>query len=185
MSATSTGTYYQRTTLESFAQYAGANSLSELIDGRPLRHPLPGVPHQQAALAVAAFLRQKGGQRGTTTAAPLDLYPGGESLVRPDVVWVRHRSEKCQLRGGTWFGAPDIVVEVMSAPTRKFDRGIKFDLYERVGVREYWLVDYSDVYLEVYRLEQGRLARQGLFGPGDVFRSTPLVQEVAYDALFA
>lgn len=38
-------------------------------------------------------------------------------------------------------GAPDLVIEILSASTARYDRGPKLRAYERTGVREVWLVD--------------------------------------------
>lgn len=54
-------------------------------------------------------------------------------------------------------GAPDLVVEVLSPSTRKNDRGDKLRVYERFGVKEYWIVDPQLKTLEVYLLEDDRL----------------------------
>ena len=51
---------------------------------------------------------------------------------------------------------PDLVVEVLSPSTQANDRGVKFDDYERSGVREYWLVDPEHGAVEMYHAEGGR-----------------------------
>lgn len=48
-------------------------------------------------------------------------------------------------------GAPDLVVEVLSPRTAKYDRAHKKDAYARAGVREYWLVDPANKSIEIYR----------------------------------
>ena len=48
-------------------------------------------------------------------------------------------------------GAPDVVVEVLSSSTMRNDRTYKKDVYERSGVREYWIVNPADKSVEVYR----------------------------------
>lgn len=52
-------------------------------------------------------------------------------------------------------GAPDLVVEVLSPSTAKYDRMYKKDVYERCGVLEYRLVSPAERYIEVYWLEDG------------------------------
>ena len=55
------------------------------------------------------------------------------------------------------YGAPDLVVEVLSPSTAKFDRGRKMRIYGQSGVREYWLVNPPDKLVEQYLLHEGRL----------------------------
>ena len=51
----------------------------------------------------------------------------------------RERREIC--RGNTLYGAPDIVVEILSASNRSHDQVEKANLYARAGVPEYWILD--------------------------------------------
>ena len=53
-------------------------------------------------------------------------------------------------------GAPDLVVEVLSPSTMKRDRTEKKDVYEKCGVKEYWIVNPAGKSIEQYILENGR-----------------------------
>jgi len=53
-------------------------------------------------------------------------------------------------------GAPDLVVEVLSKSTQKYDITIKKQVYELIGVKEYWIVDYRNKSIEVYILKDGK-----------------------------
>ena len=55
------------------------------------------------------------------------------------------------------YGAPDLVVEVLSPSTAKRDRGYKKQVYEQCGVQEYWIVDVDSKRLEQYLLQEGQL----------------------------
>ena len=55
-------------------------------------------------------------------------------------------------------GAPDLVVEVLSPGTAKNDKGYKKDLYEKSGVKEYWIIDPVPRSIEVYLLTDGKFA---------------------------
>ena len=59
----------------------------------------------------------------------------------PDVVFFSKARAQAFTRDKSEFPVPDLVVEVLSPSTQVNDRGVKFDDYERSGVREYWLVD--------------------------------------------
>ena len=53
-------------------------------------------------------------------------------------------------------GAPDFVAEVLSRSTEMRDRVEKFQIYEKAGVKEYWIVDIWGRSVSVYRLQDGK-----------------------------
>ena len=52
-------------------------------------------------------------------------------------------------------GAPDLVIEITSPTTAKMDLTIKFDLYQKHGVKEYWIVHPVEKTLMVFKLQAG------------------------------
>lgn len=141
----------------------------EYIDGEITVSPSPVDSHQDSILAVAAYLKMLfPNAAGTLRIAPLDVHIDNANTVQPDVFWVSADNPRCRLsEDGYWYGAPDLVVEVLSPGTARRDRGVKFRLYEQAGVREYWLIDAD--YVEVYRLVDGKFERVGVFGEGEAF----------------
>jgi len=132
----------------------------ELIDGIAyLMAPAPTVRHQEIAGEVYFQLRQKlEGSPCRVLIAPVDvLLPKADeadarvdSVVQPDVLVVCDPGKIGEKRVR---GAPDFVVEVLSPATASHDMVIKRRLYERHGVREYWLIHPIDRVLTLYRLE--------------------------------
>jgi Uma2 family endonuclease len=53
-------------------------------------------------------------------------------------------------------GAPDMIIEILSASNRKHDVVTKYNLYEEAGVKEYWIVYPSEEMIEVYYLENNK-----------------------------
>ena len=53
-------------------------------------------------------------------------------------------------------GAPDFIVEVLSPSTKRRDMTVKKDIYEKYGVKEYWLINPKDESIEVYLLHEGK-----------------------------
>ncbi|MDW8289065.1 MAG: Uma2 family endonuclease, partial [Flammeovirgaceae bacterium] len=53
-------------------------------------------------------------------------------------------------------GIPNLVVEIISPSTFYRDSVEKFELYERYGVEEYWLVEPANQVIEVFRLVNGK-----------------------------
>jgi Uma2 family endonuclease len=72
-----------------------------------------------------------------------------DTVVQPDICIVCDPS-KLDERG--CLGAPDMIVEIQSLSTARYDATVKFDLYERAGVREYWIV-YPSEGVEVFILQ--------------------------------
>lgn len=78
----------------------------------------------------------------------------------PDVMVVCDRSK---IKGNGVHGAPDLVVEVLSPSTSQNDRGHKKDVYERCGVREYWIVSTAEKSVEQYLLRENRLVLNAVY----------------------
>ncbi|MGO8695853.1 MAG: Uma2 family endonuclease [Rectinemataceae bacterium] len=78
------------------------------------------------------------------------------NVVEPDIV-VYCDDAKLTKSGGR--GAPDLIFEILSPSTHMKDIREKFDLYERMGVREYWVIDPSGEWLS--RFVRGADGRYG------------------------
>jgi len=167
-----------RMTAEGYKTLPESNLHAELISGELIIHegkdgmsPAPKDEHQATSFILAAFLLQFFPAR-ELRAAPTDVYLVEENVVQPDIFWVSAASGRCARQAdGYLHGAPDFVIEILSPATAQLDRGVKFDLYEQCGVLEYWLVDPDARFVEVYRRENDRFARQGLFPEGKTFKS--------------
>ncbi|WP_367142649.1 Uma2 family endonuclease [Desulfosporosinus sp.] len=84
-----------------------------------------------------------------------------ETVVQPDLAIICDRS-KLDKRGCK--GAPDLIIEIISPATAKKDMQDKFLLYERSGVKEYWLVFPLDCVIDIYALnEDNKYERTGLY----------------------
>ena len=136
----------------------------ELIRGVLIKMSAPRDPHQAAVQALAGDLRTLlKRQPCTARVAPYDvrLFADVEgrdtTVVQPDVSVICDRT-KITSRG--CYGAPDMVIEVLSPSTAKKDRVVKTPLYDQAGVREYWIVD-----LTLQRIEQRVLPESGRIYP--------------------
>jgi Uma2 family endonuclease len=76
--------------------------------------------------------------------------------------------------GRYFYGPPDLIIEVRSPTTAYRDTGIKYDLYEKHGVAEYWVIDPTGQQVLVYQREENRFKRQGSFLSGQYFQSVVL-----------
>lgn len=114
----------------------------------------------------ANYLR---GKKCTPIADGVTVYLTDEDHFVPDFMVVCDRDK---LKTDGVHGAPDLVVEVLSLGTAKRDRGYKKDMYEKCGVREYWIVSQKEKTVEVYLLEEGHFRLDGAYSlvPEEILR---------------
>lgn len=137
---------------------------AELIDGKPVMMAPPTTAHQLISFEIG---RQLGnyleGKKCRAIPAPFAVRlfeKGGDSpedvdtMVEPDISIVCD-SSKLDKHGCK--GAPDMVVEILSPSTQRHDRLVKLNLYQRAGVREYWIVNPEDKTVQVFILTNGLL----------------------------
>ncbi|MEJ5338585.1 MAG: Uma2 family endonuclease [Aquificaceae bacterium] len=128
----------------------------EIIDGELVEMPAPGVRHQEILKRLARHFEtvEKRGI-GLYYFSPIDLVLSEKDVFQPDLVVVlKENYSIIQDRG--IFGAPDLVVEVISPSTFKKDTEEKRELYAKSGVKEYWLVIPELKIIEVLTLRSGK-----------------------------
>ena len=141
----------------------------EIIDGVLYMTNAPDTQHQHTVVQMVVAIENlaRAGSSGLVLTAPIEVHlPGIAQLVQPDVLFVvqaRREIVKAQFIEG----APDLIVEVLSPSTTRLDRKVKFDAYERAGVREYWVANPKLHSLEVYSLTGGEYALHGEYGSGE------------------
>ncbi len=123
---------------------------------------------------------------GKAYVAPVDVYFDEHNIPQPDVMWLGLAPDtKCQMVGEKRLsGAPDLIAEILSPSTAHIDRKRKFRLYEKYGVREYWLVDPRDQLVEVWQHQDERFVLLDVYGVGEIFISA-LLGAVEVATLFA
>jgi Uma2 family endonuclease len=129
----------------------------ELLNGRIVMNPPAGYPHGQVGNRIQRLLGNFVAIRSLgevfDSSQGFDL-PSGDT-IEPDHSYVsreRWAAMPAPEDGKFLRVAPDLVVEVLSISTASRDRGEKKAIYERNGVREYWLVDPRARTLTVFAL---------------------------------
>ncbi len=129
----------------------------ELINGRLYEMPAPGFEHQDVLTLLLIKMRGYTDEKdlGKVLPAPFDVILSDTVVVQPDIVFISKKNLK-NVERGRLFGTPDLVVEIVSPSSYYRDRYEKFGLYEKHGVKEYWIVLPREKVIEVWCLKDGK-----------------------------
>jgi len=145
----------------------------EIIGGEEFMTPAPNLNHQKVVGNIYRLLANHvvAFKLGQVLVAPTDVILSDHDVVEPDVLFVAEKNVSI-LKEKNIQGPPDLVVEVLSPSTGAEDRGPKLDLYDRKGIREYWIVDLPDRTVEIR--EFGNPRRTRVYQEGQSFESALL-----------
>ncbi len=130
----------------------------EVIKGRLYEMPAPHFEHQKILKKLTYILislLEINLRSGEVILSPFDVILSEETVVQPDIVFISKENLK-NIRGGRLFGPPDLVVEIVSPTSYYRDRYEKFKIYEKAGIKEYWLVYPGEKAVEVWVLKEGK-----------------------------
>ncbi len=164
-------------TAEEYRQLPEGPPYFQLILGELFMSPSPRFWHQKIVGNIFSALHEhvrKNKNIGEVVIAPSDVELSAEDVYQPDIYFVSadRLAQVITEQGAT--GAPDLVVEVLSASTAKLDRGPKSDVYGAAGVKQMWVVDGREKKIEVFRASNGRLARAEMLSAADTLETTLL-----------
>ena len=153
------------------------NERIEIIEGEAFMMAPPTRAHQEI---VAELTRQFGnfleGKQCKVYPAPFgvrlfeqdgDAPEDVDTMVEPDISVVCD-SNKLDSHGCK--GAPELIIEILSPSTQRRDRLVKLGLYQRAGVREYWIADPDSQTVQVMLKDGGGLQLHEVYSRGDVAR---------------
>src|SRR5699024_2227916 len=116
--------------------------LVQLIENNIVMSPAPKFQHQKILgdiyFQLQKFIKDK--ELGQVVMAPVDVYLGDKNAFQPDILFISNE-RKSRIEEDGLHGAPDLVIEILSPSTAKYDLEEKKDIYERFGVKEYWIVE--------------------------------------------
>jgi Uma2 family endonuclease len=129
-----------RTIMEVFKMLP-EGTLAELIEGTLFMSPSPNRSHQKILGKLFIQLSTLATTKGEVYIAPFDVYLDEVSnAVQPDLIFVAS-SRSSIVREDAIHGVPDLLIEVLSPGNQKHDLVKKKELYEKFGVKEYWIID--------------------------------------------
>ena len=133
------------------------DSRVELIEGEIYNMSAPSLLHQMVSSLIwkslERYIEENGGEC-IAFMAPVDVQLNCDefTMVQPDVLVVCDRDKLKNKR--CVFGAPDLVMEILSPSTKFKDISVKLMAYMNAGVREYWVVDAEKKRVVVYIFEE-------------------------------
>ena len=127
----------------------------QLIEGDLYMAPAPNRFHQDISRNLGVILANYLAAHpiGVLYSAPFDVYLTGTDVFQPDLLIVLNENRRILTDAGA-EGAPDFVVEILSAKTRKLDLVNKKRIYVRMGVKELWIIDPDQKEAMLYRFDQ-------------------------------
>jgi Uma2 family endonuclease len=147
-----------------------------IVDGELVAEATPTPSHQalllELLLKLSPFVRKR--HLGKVFVAPLDIVIRREPLRtrQPDLMFISHWRRPV-IGQEVIKGGPDLVIEILSPSNTR--RSVKEKLldYQRIGVREAWVISAEACAVEVLQFSPAGIERSGLYGLG-----TPIVPQV-------
>ena len=126
----------------------------ELIYGMPYAMaPAPTLEHQTISTKITWQLVESLKECPSCKALlPIDWKISEDTIVQPDNLVICHKP----LKNEYLTKAPAIIFEILSKSTANKDLNLKYEIYEKEGVKYYIIVEPKEKIAKVYRLENGR-----------------------------
>jgi Uma2 family endonuclease len=152
----------------------------EILEGELYVSRAPGERHQVIAYRVANVLSDWSERTGLgKMRLGVGLRLAGDGAI-PDVIWLSNERYAAIYRDDRLYGAPELVVEVLSPgpANAQRDRETKLRVYSDAGVGEYWLLDWQTENVTIFRRAGGALQLAATLHAADTLTS-PLLADFA------
>ena len=136
-------------------------TLCQLINNKLIMSPAPLDIHQVILnlinLKVSIFLIKS--KIGEVRIAPYDVRFSKQNVFQPDIIFIKNENLDKIDRTGL-KGAPDLVIEILSPSTGQLDYNDKKNIYEKYGVKEYFIVDPETKMVDSFILKNDLFEQQ-------------------------
>ncbi|MGE4273631.1 MAG: Uma2 family endonuclease [Desulfitobacterium sp.] len=149
----------------------------EIFGGVPVMQSAPSWQHQAVLGELfRQFSNYLQGKPCQAFTAPFDLRlpetneedENTTFVVQPDVTVI---CDKKGLKGTGYCGNPTLIIEISSPSTARNDKVLKFNRYEKAGVKEYWIVELEGKFVSVFTLQ-----KNNRYGRPEVYTETAKVK---------
>jgi Uma2 family endonuclease len=165
----------RRATAEEFWALPESVLPTEYVNGEIIMPPTPTVLHQAILgnlyYVLRSFVERAG--LGRIFASPLDVVLPTGDVVQPDIFFLTPRQTEKALGAKRVEAVPLLLIEILSPGSVKHDTVTKRAIYEKCGVREYWIVDARERNITQFLLRKKHFAVTEL-GEGDSIKSVVL-----------
>lgn len=144
---------------------------SQLIEGEFIMSPAPTVIHQWTLrLLFKTFDKLLPMDECEIFFSPIDVILSESNVYQPDLIVIKNENKEI-IKPKAIYGAPNLVVEILSPATAKLDRGKKMEVYSKSGVKEYWIMDTGNRIIEIYHNENKSMRLIQLADENDITES--------------
>jgi Uma2 family endonuclease len=149
-----------RTAMEVF-EMLPEGTLAEVINNVIYMSPAPSFPHQDVCTQLASLIRLHSSAEnlGKCIASPIDVYFDDKNIFQPDIIFISNENMNI-VKDEKVKGAPDLIVEVLSPGNKKHDTERKRPVYEKHGVKEFFIVDPRNKEVITYYLMNNKFIKQ-------------------------
>lgn len=168
-------------TVEDYLRLEEMDTPCQLINGELIMSPSPTPYHQLVSGNLYDLFKAQAKKAGDVVFySPVDLFVDNHNVLQPDLIYISNRNKNIVTNRGI-EGIPDLVVEIISPSNIFTDRNIKKKTYQRIGVKEYWIVDPGNQTLEIYTHNQADPETPFLYLAGEGKVTSTVISTLAFD----
>lgn len=140
-----------KVSFDEYMEIADEDIKVELVGGDLIMHSPASFKHERIFgflfFLMKGYVSSKG--LGEVLGSRFSVRLTDEYVFEPDILFVS--KEKPNLIKNMYLdGSPDLVVEILSETTKKYDLGVKLEKYFEFGVKEYWVIEPDEQWFRLY-----------------------------------
>ncbi len=137
-------------------------TLAELLNDVIYMSPSPNSTHQEISIELSSkiWMHVKKYKLGSCLSAPMDVFFNDRNVVQPDILVILLPNLLILTDEGKIKGAPDLIIEIVSPGNKRHDTEKKRALYEKFGVKEYFIIEPGNKETTTYFLVNNKFVKQ-------------------------